>query len=387
LKGCPIGELPEAGLILASDGNFYGEATACSTGDCDGTVFKVTPEGVVTLLHSFVGTDGSAPYGPLVEGTDGNLYGTTSYNPLGTVFKISKAGKFTLLHTFTGANGDGASPYGALVEGVDGSFYGTTAQGGSYQGCTDGCGTVFKVTPGGEFATIYQFCTDGVCRDGQGPVAGLVLGVDSNFYGTTPSGGTGLGTVFKITPAGVLTTLSTFASGGDSPVAGLVQGNDGNFYGTTLSGGTDNSGTVFKVTPNGTLTILYNFDYPSGAAPYGGLLQATSGVFYGGTTQGGDLSCGNGVLGCGVVYSLDTALGPFVAFVVPGGKVGQTGGILGQGFTGTNSVSLNGISATFTVVSDTFIKATVPARATTGYVTVTTPTGVLTSNAPFHVLP
>jgi uncharacterized repeat protein (TIGR03803 family) len=328
--GCPIGELPETGLNLASDGNFYGEAAACSAGDCNGTVFKVTPEGTATLLHSFVGTDGSTPYGPLVEGTDGNLYGTTSYNPWGTVFKISKAGKFVLLHTFTNANGDGATPVAGLVEGTDGNFYGTTAQGGSHQGCTDGCGTVFKVTPGGEFATIYQFCTDGVCHDGQGGT-GLALGVDSNFYGTTPNGGTGSGTVFRITPAGLFTTLNTFASGGSSPTGELVLGNDGSFYGTTVYGGTDNSGTVFKLTPNGTLTTLYNFDYPSGAAPYGGLLQATTGVFYGATTQGGDLGCGNGVTGCGILYSLDTGLDSFVTFVVRAGKVGKTTGILGQG--------------------------------------------------------
>ena len=167
----------------------------------------------------------------------------------------------------------------------------------------------------------------------------------------------------------------------------MVQASDGNFYGTTEFGGdiTCNPplgcGTIFQITPEGTLTTLHNFESFDGANG-SGLFQATDGILYG-TSNGGILSCAP-PYGCGTVFSLDTGLGPFVAFVRAAGKVGQTGGILGQGFTETTSVSLNGIPANFTVVSDTYIKATVPAGATTGYVTVATPTGVLTSNVPFR---
>ncbi len=139
-------------------------------------------------------------------------------------------------------------------------------------------------------------------------------------------------------------------------------------------------GTVFQLTPTGILTTMHSFDSSDGAVPIGGLIQATNGTFYGSSSQAGPYNSGT-------LFSLDLGLGPFVTFVRAAGKVGQTGGILGQGFTGTTSVSLSGIPASFTVVSDTYIKATVPAGATTGYVTVTTPSGVLTSNVPFHVIP
>lgn len=166
-----------------------------------------------------------------------------------------------------------------------------------------------------------------------------------------------------------------------------MQGTDGLFYGTTSAGGDlacnapyNGCGTVFSITSAGAMTTLHIFELTDGLAPTGGLLQATNGAFYGTTDQGGTYDDGT-------VFSLDMGLGPFVAFVHAAGRVGKTGGILGQGFTGTTSVSLNGTPASFTVVSDTFIRATVPAGATTGYVTVTTPTGVLISNVPFYVLP
>ena len=137
---------------------------------------------------------------------------------------------------------------------------------------------------------------------------------------------------------------------------------------------------MFKITPEGTLTTLHSFASTEADEPYGGLVQATNGTFYGTTVYGGSHDDG-------VIFSLSMGLGPFVAFVRDSGKVGQTGGILGQGFTGTSSVSLNGTPASFTVKSDTFITATVPPGATTGYVTVVTPSGTLTSNVPFRVLP
>ena len=222
----------------------------------------------------------------------------------------------------------------------------------------------------------------------------MALGSDGALYGTTSIGGAhGGGTVFKVNRVGTLKTIYDFCSepnctDGESPWAGLFLGSDASFYGTTISGGASNTGTIFRVTSAGQLTTLHSFcdpDCSGGSYPYGGLLQATNGIFYGTTyagTPGGDCY----YLGCGTIYSLDTGLGPFVTFVRPAGKSGQTGGILGQGFTGTTSVAINGIQTHFAVVSDTYIKATVPPGATTGYVTVTTPTGVLTSNVPLRVI-
>ncbi|MBZ5571930.1 MAG: hypothetical protein LAO09_08630 [Acidobacteriia bacterium] len=188
-----------------------------------------------------------------------------------------------------------------------------------------------------------------------------------------------------ITSGGALTTLHSFTDG--SPAAGLVQATDGNFYGTTMDGGDLSCdapygcGTIFKITPSGTVTTLHSFDSAEGEWPSsGGLLQATDGSFYGTTYRGGDHNLGT-------VLRLDMGLGPFVALVHDSGKVGQTGGILGQGFTGTTSVSFNGAPAKFAVESDTLLMAKVPAGAPTGFVTVTTPSGTLTSNKPFRVTP
>lgn len=161
---------------------------------------------------------------------------------------------------------------------------------------------------------------------------------------------------------------------------------DENFYGTTQEGGDLNCippygcGTLFDITPSGALTTLHIFEQSDGGYPSGGLLQATNGMLYGTTSIGGSE-------GDGTVFSLSMGFNPFVAFVRDAGRVGGTDGILGQGFTGTSGVAINGIQAQFEVKSDTFIRATVPAGATTGYVTVATPGGTLTSNVPFHVIP
>ncbi len=167
------------------------------------------------------------------------------------------------LKTLVSFNGtDGASPTSIPIQGSDGNFYGTTYQGGASNICAGGCGTVFKMTPGGMLTMLYSFCSQGVCTDGAEPVGDLVQGTDGNFYGTTSVGGAndnngvGVGTVFKITAGGTLTTLYSFGSqpnfaDGADPVAGLVQASDGNFYGTTAGGGANGWGTVFKITPNG----------------------------------------------------------------------------------------------------------------------------------------
>ena len=402
---CADGAQPAGGLALGTNGRFYGTTFSGGGG---GTVFKITPEGMFTMVYSFCAQpncdDGYGPIAGLIQAADGNFYGTTAddgaYGDYGTVFKITPQGNLTTLHSFDG--NDGALPYGSLVQGKDGALYGTTETGGD-QSCnadSGGCGTVFKVTPEGKLITLHIFKG----TDSASPGGSLVQAADGNFYGTTAgflacNVSSECGTVFKISPGGKLTTLYKFCAqancnDGAHPVAGLVHATDGNFYGTTLAGGGGDCvgadfgsgcGTIFKITPSGALTTLHSFDSADGAYPYGGLLQATNGSFYGTAYSGGNLSC-EAPNGCGTVFSMDVGLGPFVAFVRNSGRVGQTGPILGQGFIGTTSVSLNGTPASFTVVSDTFIRATVPAGATTGYVIVTTPTGTLTSNVPFHVI-
>ena len=258
-------------------------------------------------------------------------------------------------------------------------------------------GGIFKVTDTGLLTTLYSFCSQANCADGSAP-SGPLLASNGSIYGTTTIGGAhncgnyqggGCGTVFRITPNGKFRTLYSFCTqpncaDGTNPWAGLIQATDGALYGVTSDAGNPFSvcGTIFKITLDGSLTTLYRFDFTDGCQPFGGLLQATDGNFYGTTEYGGNVSGSYGT-----VFSLSTGLSPFVAFVHGYGKVGQTGGILGQGFTGTSAVSLNGISAKFTVKSDTLIVATVPQGATTGYVTVTTPSGTLTSNVPFRVIP
>ena len=278
-----------------------------------GATAIVSPAQFLTTLHSFDGSDGSMPYAGLVQASDGNFYGTTAFGPsssgysgFGTVFKVTPNGTLTSLHSFDSS--DGAAPYAALVQAGDGNFYGTTLEGGSSQSCDRGCGTVFKITPSGSLTTLYSFCASGLpCPDGASPYAGLVQAADGNFYGTTNTGGAnGFGAVFKITANGTLTTLHSFQfSEGIYPEAGLVQASDGNFYGTTFEGGSgcgaNGCGTVFKIAADGTLTTLHMFASSDGQRPVAGLLQASDGNFYGTTSEGGTGDC---IDGCGTVFKI-----------------------------------------------------------------------------------
>ena len=376
---------PDAGLALAANGDIYGSTTNAGS-DGGGTVFRVTPAGALTTIHGFDYALGANPNTALLQGTDGNLYGTTvngassgCNDGCGSIFKMTSEGTLTVLHKFDFT--DGWDPKDApLIQATDGNFYGTTAGGGSHT-CSSpaiGCGTVFKITPGGAFATLRNF--DG--SNGSIPFSGVLEGADGNLYGTTNQGGTyGDGTVFKITLAGALTTLHSFdGTDGANPFGTLVQATDGNFYGTTNAGGANGDGTIFEITTAGTLTTLHNFDGTDGAGAQSGLLQATNGTFYGNTYAGG-------TSGDGTVFSLSVGLGPFVTFLPAARPVGGVVEILGQGFTGATGVSFNGTAATFTAESDTFLTATVPAGATTGSITVSEPGGTLTSNKIFRVTP
>jgi uncharacterized repeat protein (TIGR03803 family) len=260
------GAYPYAGLVQARDGNFYGTTYSGGTNGGYGTVFKLRANGALTSLHSFGLKDGADTYAGLVQGSDGNLYGTTTFGgtngDYGTVFKISTNGALTSLYSFTGGN-DGSGPYAWLVQGSDGNFYSTTYSGGTSGAGSAGYGTVFKISATGVLNTLYSF-TDG--SDSGNPQLGLVQGSDGNFYGTTEGGISGNGTVFKISTNGVLHTLHSFTGGRDGAgPAGLVQGSDGYFYGTTYSGGNTNLnypygyGTVFRISATGVLNTLYFF--------------------------------------------------------------------------------------------------------------------------------
>jgi uncharacterized repeat protein (TIGR03803 family) len=284
---------PQSTLVQGSDTNFYG-TTSGGGAHGFGTVFQVTPAGVLTNLHVFGGTnDGGASVAGMVFGVDGNLYGTTSAggsNNVGGVFKITTSGTLTPLWQFS--NGpDGGTPAGGVVQGLDGNFYGTTGTGGSNH-----MGTVFSITSSGSLTTLWQFSGG---SDGGQPAAGLVQGIDSNFYGTTSVGGTNssLGTVFKITSAGTLTTLHRFTGTSTDaayPFAGLVQGNDNNFYGTTFGGGISGNGVVFRITPLGVYTNLWRFTGGAdGANPVSPVIQAIDGNLYGVTSDGGTNEEGN----------------------------------------------------------------------------------------------
>jgi uncharacterized repeat protein (TIGR03803 family) len=279
------GEYPYAGLVQGGDGNFYGTTSSGGTNSY-GTVFQITSQGALTNLYSFTGgNDGANPAAGLVQGSDGNFYGTTSdggTSNSGTVFQIGTNGALTSLYAFTGGN-DGAEPEAGLVQGGDGNFYGTTSAGG-----TNGYGTVFQYSAKSGLTSLYSF-TDG--KDGADPEAGLVQGGDGNFYGTTYDGGAYYyGAVFQISASGALSNLYSFTGGKDgaNPQAGLVLGNDGNFHGTTYDGGTDGNGAVFTINTQGALISAYSFTGgKDGANPEAGLIQGSNGNFYGTTESGG----------------------------------------------------------------------------------------------------
>jgi uncharacterized repeat protein (TIGR03803 family) len=457
---------PEA-YVQATNGSLYGltgaggsNLTLCGGSGC-GTIFKITPSGKFTSLLSLDGSDGDGPYGPLLQATDGDFYGAfqagganltlCSDSGCGTFFKITAAGTLTTLYNFCSETNcaDGSVPLTNIIQAPDGDFYGTTYTGGANCVSTGGCGTVFKITPIGTLTTLYSFCSQSGCADGDYPLAGLVQAANGNFYGTTSAGGTssacsgGCGTIYKITPSGTLTTLRSFDSTDGIEPRWLFQAANGDFYGTTNLGGastacTSGCGTVFRITPSGTLTTLHSFDSTDGAKPllapqatdgnfYGtthlggastactdgcgtifkitpsgklttlysfsgtdgsspvGLIQDTNGKFYGSTELGGTSSACTG--GCGTVFMLSPGLGPFVETQTTSGKIGAPVKILGTNLTGASSVTFNGTAAVFTVVSSSLITTTVPAGATTGKVQVTTSGGTLTSNVSYQVIP
>ena len=360
----------DGGLILATDGKFYGTTQFGRTSE-SGTVFKMSQKGTITTLHTFTGgSDGADPIAAPIQSVEGDFYGTTKY---GSVYRITKYGDFTLLHTLTASEGSG--PAAPLVQGTDYYFYGNTSSGGQY-----GHGTIFRVSRSGHFKVLVNF--DGT--HGSDPYAGLIQANDGNFYGVTEHGGSSdFGVLFRMRPDGTLTVLHYFSgeSDGAFPVGGLVQASDGNLYGTNAGGGRNGSGVIFRATVGGDVVPLHDFGGATGGDALSALFQHTNGTLYGGTS-------GGGTYGQGVFYSLDAGLPPFVTYLPTYGRPGALVQILGQGFTAESVVSFNGTPAISpVVVYPTYLRVIVPSGATTGPITVTTATGTLTSNKVFIVHP
>jgi len=356
-EGCTDGSNPLGGVVLATDGNFYGMTPGGGPTNA-GTIYKLTPGGTLTTLHTFDGTDGQIPDSTLIQASDGNLYGTTVQglvNSAGLAFRITLGGAMTVLHNFCAQVGctDGAEPSG-LVQGTDGNFYGAAQTGGA-NNLNDG--TIFKLTSSGALTTVYSFCLQAGCPDGGGPTTALIQGTDGNFYGATAGGGGAVNyeTIYKVTPGGTLTTLYNFCSQAclvDPVPSALMQASDGNFYGTTRMGGANGQGTIFRITPKGTFTTLYNFcadeNCVDGASPSAGLMQAPNGNLYGTTNSGG-------AYGQGAVFSLALSSAASVPVIKQGG-IGSGASFL-PGVAGGSWITIVGTN--LSPVMDTWANAIV----------------------------
>jgi uncharacterized repeat protein (TIGR03803 family) len=278
----------EIGVIARGpDGSLY--TTSQQGGKYNrGTVFKITPDGKLTVLHSFEGPDGAGPTSGLVMGRDGNLYGTaygSGAKGCGTIFRITPDGAFTTLHSFASGT-DGAFPSSAPKQGKDGNFYGITPTG------------IYKITSTGQLTPLFQFTRTTVATLGNGAMD-LIAGSDGNFYGTMLKGGAGFGTIIKVTPSGNVTALHVFDGNHGSVPYSLIQGSDGNLYGTATQGvgytGPSGFGLVYKLTPGGDYTVLHTFSGADGSNPVATVIEGSDGNLYG-DTKGGSKG--------GVIYRL-----------------------------------------------------------------------------------
>jgi uncharacterized repeat protein (TIGR03803 family) len=396
------GYSPTAPPIQAADGNFYG-TTVFGGASAYGTVYKLTPAGAYTVLHSFDLTNGSRPNGPLVQGNDGNFYGMTfggvGNNRYGMVFKVTGSGTFTILHAF--AFTDGGNPYPGLVLGKDGNFYGTTSNGG-----TIGYGNVFKITPGGTLTSLHSF-TPGT--DGGSPYGGLVQATDGNFYGAGFLGGAkNHGTIFRITPGGTFATRYTFdGTKGGSPMVTLLQHTNGILYGDTNTGGAKNTGVFYSLKAslapyaglvmtsgkvgkvvqilgqgfNGATGVSFNGTAAKFTVSADTFLTAT--IPAGATTGAVTVAIPSGNLKSKVNFRVTPSI---KSFTPTSGGVGTPVIITGVSLTQTSKVTFGGVKATtFTVNSDTQVTANVPTGAKTGKIGITTLGGVATSAGVFTV--
>jgi uncharacterized repeat protein (TIGR03803 family) len=344
----------------------------------------MTPTGAFTDLYEFNIASGGAggPSAPPIQAKDGNFYGVTyrgGSNDTGTVYKLTPTGVLTILHSFTNTTGDGATPVAMLVQGTDGNLYGSSTGGGS-----GGYGVIFKISTTGKLTALHSF----VSTDGSSPQAPMIQATDGSFYGTTFQGGTNNdGVIFKISASGKYTLLHNFVPTPNSTysLTAMVQGTDGNFYGTTNKYA-DLGSYLYKVTSKGVFSIVYHFDGTNHAVGIGtanALVQNTNGLFFGATSVSPTGGVGNGTL-----YTFNIGAAPFVRLTLTAGRVGSTVSLFGQGFSGSSVVKFGGVPATtVTLTGTTYITATVPVGAHSGPVTVTTGATTLTSNLSYKVTP
>jgi uncharacterized repeat protein (TIGR03803 family) len=325
-KSSPDGANPVKSLVNVG-GELYGTTAVGGTGtECRshfgcGTVFKVSPSGDESVVHSFKDyPDGALPQAGLTD-LDGELYGTTdsggNKRHCGTVFKISPSGEESVIHVFPGSP-DGRNPEGSLIK-VNGELYGTTEYGG-HRGCRGGCGTVFAISPSGDEHVVYSFKS---APDGNYPM-GSLTNVNGELYGTAVSGGTsGKGAVFVVDSSGIEHIVYSFkrAPDGSTPEGGVIAVN-GELYGTTALGGSKSSGTVFKLSPSGKESVLYSFG--SRSYPQGGLINV-NGELYGTTVSGG-----GGFPGSGIVFKISLSGQESVVYHFKGGTDGKNpyGGLI-----------------------------------------------------------
>jgi uncharacterized repeat protein (TIGR03803 family) len=296
------GAEPYLAPIQGTDGNFYGTTASGGGGGCTfgcGTIYTFTADDAYSVLYSFPAPDWGPDSG-LIQATNGNFYGTTAWgggssncyetNGCGTIYEITPAGVFSTLYSFNEAAGPAQ-----VIQATDGNFYGPTYYGGSSTNCSLGCGTIFQLTAAGTLTTVYSFSGS----DGSAP-AELIQATDGNFYGITVGGGaSGYGTIFQLTAGGTLTTLYSFSTAGGFDPASLIQVKSGNFYGVTLSGGAYSGGTVFEITSTGALTTVYNFcaqKFCADGNEPSTLMQASDGNLYGTTLWGGNEQEGGGTI-------------------------------------------------------------------------------------------
>jgi uncharacterized repeat protein (TIGR03803 family) len=401
------GVSPYAPPIEGSDGNFYGTTSTGGLGF--GSVYRVSPGGAFTVLFQFDNTHGATPVAPMIQAKDGNFYGTTTVGGtfgFGTAFKITPAGAQTVLYNFDSTHGSG--PYSPLLQGSDGNFYGTARAGGS----KNNGGVVFKLTAAKKpmLTVLYNFDATGATKDGIRPYAGLVQASDGNFYSVASAGGTNAaGTIYRISSTGSYATLFNFVSAtGSLPFATLRQHTNGKFYGEATTGGATGHGALFsfdaglgpfitispasglvgqsvdilgqslstatsvRFTPNVAASAnVFGDTYMTTAVPN----NATTGVVKVLLTHG-HLSSNQKFLVTPVVLS----------FNPPSGSVGTQVVITGNSLTGATKVTFGGVKATVVSVdSYTQITATVPAKAKTGKIQVTTPGGTADSPTAFTV--
>jgi uncharacterized repeat protein (TIGR03803 family) len=434
---CPDGYFPIE-LIEGADGNFYGAAAAGGTGlNAQGTIFKITPAGQLSVIYSFAeNADGSLPNGSapgsLVEGIDGFLYGTTSENGangFGTVFKLSKSGVIQVLHNFCGTLtcSDGANP-GFLMQAIDRNFYGATGP------TLPPTSVLFRMSPTGTFKVLHTFDTKSQ-PDGAG-VYGMVQAPDGDFYGTTVAGEQfkPYNSVFRFDPAtGQYTILHGFDTsninlpnvatsglalawtgelfgllagselyeisltgkyhkiGTISPIdffdGNILEASDGNLWGDFTGGDCSGQSIAFAVTTTGSVLQDLTLDCTTIGDQAGAMIQAADGKFYG-VTFGIGVATTDDVTN-GTIWSIDAGLPApapaIVAFHPASGEVGAKVLLQGNHFVGTTGISINGINATFRVLSVNYVMVTVPACATTGPISVTNAGGTATSAQSFTV--